>query len=119
MALCRSDVVGRILYGSLFAVILPLGLLAWAKATEGVVGLPAIQNVWVGCALSVLGLAFMVGASLSLWRDGGGLPMNAYPPPRFVDRAFTVFSPTPSTWVSWLFVQGFPWLPGPRAGCGW
>ena len=22
----------------------------------------------------------------SLWRDGGGLPMNAFPPPRFVNR---------------------------------
>jgi membrane-associated phospholipid phosphatase len=28
----------------------------------------------------------ILAAMLSLWRDGGGLPMNAFPPPRFVDR---------------------------------
>jgi protein-S-isoprenylcysteine O-methyltransferase Ste14 len=86
MALSRRAVVGRILYGSLFVVVLPVGLFFWARATEGVVGLPAFRSMAVGGALSLAGCLIMVGASLSLWRHGGGLPMNAYPPPRFVDQ---------------------------------
>ncbi len=36
-----------------------------------------------------------LAAMLSLWRDGGGLPMNAFPPPRFVDRNIYGVVPNP------------------------
>lgn len=86
MALSRAGVAGRVLYGLLFVAVLPVGLVVWARATEGVVCLPAFQNVWGGGILAFIGVLLFGAASFSLWRDGGGLPMNAYPPPRFVER---------------------------------
>jgi membrane-associated phospholipid phosphatase len=36
-----------------------------------------------------------LAAMVSLWRDGGGLPMNAFPPPRFVDHNIYAVVPHP------------------------
>lgn len=86
MALSPREVAGRFLYGALFIVALPLGLVAWARAIDEVVTLPVYRSGWAGAGLILLGLSLMFSAFFRLWKDGGGLPMNAYPPPRFVDR---------------------------------
>jgi len=86
MAFSRSEIVGRVLYGALFVAVLPAGLAVWARATEAVVGLPVLRSVGGGMVLTVVGLALMLSAFHSLWKHGGGLPMNAYPPPRYVHR---------------------------------
>jgi membrane-associated phospholipid phosphatase len=39
-----------------------------------------------GACLAGIGIAMTLAGMISLWRHGGGLPMNAFPPPRFVDR---------------------------------
>jgi hypothetical protein len=38
----------------------------------------------LGWPIAAAGLAWMLAAMWALWRVGGGLPMNAFPPPRFV-----------------------------------
>jgi len=74
----------KLLYGALFVVILPLLLLIWATGTSTVVALPAIHSLTGGLAVVGVGLLLMALGVAALWRLGGGLPMNAFPPPRYV-----------------------------------
>ena len=74
----------KMLYGSLFVVVLPILLLAWAARTKDVVTLPAIHSRIGGLSVSALGIILMTWGIISLWKLGGGLPMNAFPPPRYV-----------------------------------
>lgn len=75
---------GRVLYGASFCVVLPWLLVLWATHAQLVVTWPLPAPPAVGWALVGAGAALMAWAMLALWRDGGGLPMNAFPPPRFV-----------------------------------
>jgi protein-S-isoprenylcysteine O-methyltransferase Ste14 len=86
MAESLKAAAGKLLYGFLFVAVLPFGLVAWARATEDLIGLPGYEARGAGGAVVGIGLLMMMSAFFSLWRDGGGLPMNAFPPPRFVDR---------------------------------
>ncbi len=92
--------LGPFLYGALFVVALPAGLWWWAAATEAVVGLPAYRLPLVGWGLSAVGLAMILAAMLALRVHGGGLPMNAYPPPRYVRQG-------PYRWIRHPIYVGF------------
>ncbi len=87
LAITRSGLIGPILYGALFVIVLPACLISWAKATAGVVRLPAYQCPLAGILLIVLAVVLMSSGVVALHRYGGGLPMNPFPPPRFVDRS--------------------------------
>ncbi|TMA24772.1 MAG: diacylglyceryl transferase [Deltaproteobacteria bacterium] len=75
-------VAGRIAYGALFAVVLPFLLAAWAHATP--LALPALHWPAAGALLFAGGCALVLAGWSELWVRGGGLPMNAFPPVRFV-----------------------------------
>jgi membrane-associated phospholipid phosphatase/protein-S-isoprenylcysteine O-methyltransferase Ste14 len=81
------------LYGLLFTAALPLLLVIWAAKTRQVVALSAVHSwVW-GLVAAGFGLLLMALGTASLWRLGGGLPMNAFPPPRYVSGGiYRVFS---------------------------
>jgi membrane-associated phospholipid phosphatase len=85
----------RALYGALFVVALPLALVAWAHSARDAVGLPAIHSFFWGALVAALGLAVMLAGMTSLWRYGGGLPMNAFPPARFVEQGIYSLVPHP------------------------
>ncbi len=76
--------IGKVAYGVLFVGVLPALLVAWARATEPLVRAPGLASVRVGALIVAAGAALVVGGWIALWRQGGGLPMNAFPPPRFV-----------------------------------
>lgn len=76
--------VCKVLYGILFAIILPGLLIIWAISTAAAVTLPALHSVSMGIGLAVLGLALLLAGIAALWKIGGGLPMNAFPPPKYV-----------------------------------
>jgi protein-S-isoprenylcysteine O-methyltransferase Ste14 len=78
--------MGRLLYGALFALALPALLVVWAGRLEPAVDLPAVHQPGAGAALVALGLALTGAGVVALWAHGGGLPMNAFPPPRLVER---------------------------------
>jgi hypothetical protein len=59
-------------------------LVLWARGASGVVDLPAVHAPVAGALAAAGGLFLVLSAMLDLWRRGGGLPMNAYPPPRLV-----------------------------------
>ena len=75
---------GPVLYGLLFAVVLPVLLVLWARGAAPEVHLPALHAPLPGWIAAASGLALVASAMLDLWRRGGGLPMNAFPPPRLV-----------------------------------
>ncbi|MEI9953707.1 MAG: prolipoprotein diacylglyceryl transferase family protein [Pseudomonadota bacterium] len=110
MALRRSAWLGQVGYGALFVVVLPLLLVLWARGTREVVKLrlPAAANL--GAGLAVLGLLLMSWAMLSLKRFGNGLPMNAYPPVKFVERGPYAFVAHPIYVAAVLLCAGVSWF---------
>lgn len=74
----------KVAYGALFVVALPALLVAWARGSEGVVALPAYGNATAGWGIAAAGALLMAGGMWQLWQQGGGLPMNAFPPERLV-----------------------------------
>jgi membrane-associated phospholipid phosphatase/protein-S-isoprenylcysteine O-methyltransferase Ste14 len=82
-----------VLYGALFVVVFPLALIAWARAAR--VNLPEIHSVSGGLLITITGGLVMAAGMIALWRLGGGLPMNAFPPPRLVQKSIYALVPHP------------------------
>jgi protein-S-isoprenylcysteine O-methyltransferase Ste14 len=80
------NAVGKVSYSVTFLVIVPAALVAWAMSTSPTVGLPAVHSSRFGIALAVAGALLMLLGMSDLWVYGGGVPMNAHPPPRYVRR---------------------------------
>ena len=76
--------LARLAYGGLFVVVLPVGLLLWARAMSPLVPLPVIHAPYAGAAVATLGVLLIAAGIRDLIVVGGGLPMNAFPPPRLV-----------------------------------
>lgn len=77
--------VGKLLYGAAFCVAVPLGLALWAWRLDAkLTSLPVLHSTSVGGIVAAGGAALLLRAMWDLWRRGGGLPMNAFPPTRFV-----------------------------------
>jgi protein-S-isoprenylcysteine O-methyltransferase Ste14 len=74
----------RFLYGALFVVLVPLGLVLWARATETAVPLPPVYSPAAGLALAAAGGLLVTSGWYGLIVYGHGLPMNAFPPSQFV-----------------------------------
>lgn len=74
--------LGKVGYGLAFAVALPLLLAAWTRALP--LPLPVLHAPRAGALLVLLGGGLLAWAMAALWFQGGGLPMNAFPPPRLV-----------------------------------
>ncbi|HET9822394.1 MAG TPA: prolipoprotein diacylglyceryl transferase family protein [Burkholderiaceae bacterium] len=81
-----TDRLGKIAYGALFCVALPALLAAWAYRLDSSATQvwPQPFPAWTGVGACGVAMALMAVAMRALWVDGGGLPMNAYPPPRRV-----------------------------------
>ncbi|HRH45533.1 MAG TPA: methyltransferase, partial [Pyrinomonadaceae bacterium] len=82
----KSNVLGKILYGSLFVLLIPIALWQWAINTEEFIKLPIVHHFVGGLVISVGGLILILWGMLDLWVYGKGLPMNAYPPKVFVTQ---------------------------------
>ena len=95
MELLTHSRFAKVLYGGFFVVIVPLALGAWAHAATGMVRLPVPHSLFWGAMLTAAGVVVMALGMVSLWIYGGGLPMNAFPPPRFVERSVYRLVPHP------------------------
>jgi membrane-associated phospholipid phosphatase len=87
--------LAKVLYGLLFIAALPAALVAWAFATRDAIHVAAPHMVAEGAVLAATGAAITVLGMLALWTHGGGLPMNAFPPSRFVSRGLYALIPHP------------------------
>lgn len=94
MAVKRSG-LGKLLYGILFVAVIPIVLVWWATATTSAVPLPVIPYAWGGIIVGGLGLLLIASGTLALVAYGGGLPMNPFPPPKYVARSVYRFTPHP------------------------
>lgn len=83
-----KNTLGKLGYGLLFCVVLPLVLVGWARAAAPLVPLPVPDAPLAGAVLAAEGLLLMLGAMADLWFRGHGLPMNAFPPARLVTAGF-------------------------------
>lgn len=89
MKTTNQDLIGKLIYSLIFMVVLPIGLLLWAKNASHAVLLPPISSPGWGLVLSSIGGMLVLTGMYALWHFGEGLPMNGYPPPKFVqDGAF-------------------------------
>lgn len=95
MAEKKYPVLGKILYALLFVVVVPALLVVWAWLTEKSVPLPAIRSLPVGLMISIGGALLMISGMAAIYFYGRGLPMNAYPPARFVVEGVYGFLPHP------------------------
>lgn len=77
--------LSRLCYGLVFCIAAPALLVVWAATLDHKLpGLPIVRSPWVGGGVVAAGSVLLGRAMWDLWRRGGGLPMNAFPPPRFV-----------------------------------
>jgi len=87
--------INKILYTLLFVAVIPLLLILWAKYTGDIIKLPVPGNLLSGYILLVSGALFVFTGMWSLWRFGNGLPMNAFPPKKFVKKGIYAFMKHP------------------------
>lgn len=85
----------KVLYGVLFVALVPLALAEWAHAMRFAALPAALHSLVFGACLAGAGIAVILTAMASLWRYGGGLPMNAFPPPRLVEYGVYGIVPHP------------------------
>jgi len=80
---------GELAYGSLFTLLLPALLAAWAWHLDrsGMTFWPIPAPAWFGTTLGAAGISLMAISMRALWVVGNGLPMNAYPPQNYVSRS--------------------------------
>ena len=91
----NRQLTGKALYSLTFLVVLPAVLYFWARHTAGAVTLPGIHSEIFGAAGMAAGIFLMLSGMHALWYFGGGLPMNAYPPPKFVTNGVFRLFPHP------------------------
>lgn len=109
--------LGKVLYGSAFCLVAPALLTAWATRLDArSLAMPAVHSPAAGAILIVLGAGLIARAMWDLWQRGGGLPMNAFPPPRLVTNAAYAWLPHPIYVGFVLLVAGVALFCGSAAG---
>ncbi len=89
----RSSFLGKLLYGSVFVLILPVILLYWASVLDRSIDWPVPSLPILAAGSIIGGMVILLIGMLDLTRFGKGLPMNAYPPQKFVTQGmYSLFS---------------------------
>lgn len=91
----QTNIFGKMSYGFLFTILLPLILIFWSKQTEINISLPIPTDSILAFIFIIFGIYLMVSAMLELWIEGNGLPMNAFPPPKLVTTGVYQIFPHP------------------------
>src|ERR1035437_6963358 len=94
--LALSGAAARMAYGLLFCAVLPVLLVLWARATADVIALPVYGSPALAALAAIAGALLLLWGMSALWRHGGGLPMNAFPPPRLVTAGIYSVIPHPN-----------------------
>ena len=67
-----ENLLGKILFGVLFTVVLPFAAILWAIASETLIVLPALQSDLAGMVLIVSGFLLIIVGSVTLSLYGKG-----------------------------------------------
>ncbi len=108
--------MGRLVYALIFCVLIPL-LIVWGSyCLEPYIGFAVPDCPIAGWVAAAIGFAVMLAAMAGLKLQGGGLPMNGYPPPKFVASGVYAVCPHPIYVASVLVCGGISVGCGSRAG---
>lgn len=110
--LLKKLAASRIFYALVFCLFIPCLLWNGAVVWEPFMKLAPIHSPAGGLLLMLAGGILMSGSMMALKRKGGGLPMNAFPPPRFVSTGFYRLVPHPIYWGFCLACAGVSLLAG-------
>jgi len=88
-----NQAIARVLYGAVFVLLVPLGLVAWSQNVR--IPLPALHWPGWGLGIALAGLFIMLAGMLTLIVRGEGLPMNAFPPAKLVTQGIYAIFPHP------------------------
>jgi hypothetical protein len=103
----KSHLTGKILYSLLFIIIIPIGLWLWARYTEPLFHIPIPGSTGAGWVLFFIGFLLLLWGMFSLVIYGKGLPMNAYPPPKYAKRGAYIIFRHPIYWGFGTLLVGF------------
>ena len=106
----------KFLYGFTFLVLVPLGLVFWARTTEGQVHYPPLKSEGAGIFLLLAGGLLMLWAMKTLMIKGEGLPMNAFPPRKFVETGPYKLFRHPIYWGFGAMIVGYFLYTGSASG---
>jgi membrane-associated phospholipid phosphatase len=87
-----KEITDRVLCGLIFAVIIPVILIVWAKFTRNIVTIRLPVNLLPGYIILITGAIFVCSGIWNLWRSDNRLPVNAFPPKRFVKNGIYDFT---------------------------
>ncbi len=87
--------MNKILYGSIFCLLLPVAIVWGSCCLEPYVDFPIPCSPLLGWIITGGGAAIMLMAMAALKFQGGGLPMNGFPPLRFVTNGIYAVCPHP------------------------
>jgi len=90
-----KEITDKVLYVLMFAVIIPIILIVWAKFTRNIVTLRLPVNLFPGYMLLITGAIFACSGIWNLWRSDNRLPVNTVPPKRFVKNGIYDFTRQP------------------------
>ncbi len=112
-----KEICGKILYGSLFVIVLPICLLFWQSRLDKVLsGLPALHSPGIGFSLIMVGGVLLVLGWLAIMKHGQGLPMNAYPPKKLVSQSIYAIIRHPIYTGFTIMIAGYSIFIGSAAG---
>lgn len=99
--------INKILYATVFLIVIPCMLWLWAKYTENLINSSVIESNLAGYILIIFGVLLMIWAMYTLKKYGKGLPMNAYPPLKFVTNGPYYFVSHPIYWGFGMLMAGY------------
>lgn len=115
MGIARAT--GKALYGALFVIVLPLVMLAWASWLEPEFAcMPVISSDVIGAGFLAPGGLMMILGMAAIISKGEGLPMNAFPPRKFVDTGIYSMVAHPIYTGFLLMVMGYFIFRGSASG---
>ena len=109
--------IRKALYGALFVIVLPLVMLAWASWLEPEFScMPVISSDLIGAGFLAPGFLMLALGMATIVSKGEGLPMNAYPPRKFVDTGIYSIIAHPIYTGFLLMVMGYFVFRGSASG---
>ena len=111
-----ENLLGKILFGVLFTLVLPFAAILWAIASETSIILPALQSDIAGIVFIVSGLILVIVGSVTLSLYGKGLPMSPFPPAKYVSQGIYRIIPHPIYTGASFFSVGLSFYFGSASG---
>ena len=116
MGKITENLLGKILFGVLFTVVLPFAAILWAIASETLIVLPPLHSDLAGLVLIVSGFLLMMVGSITLSLYGKVLPMSPFPPANFVSQGIYRLIPHPIYTGACFFSVGLSFYFGSASG---